>query len=358
MGTLEQDIAQYHAWLHRFCEVDKEGLKAKREKMRDSAFAFLRATYFRWATTCQHVCPELASAPRIACIGDIHVENYGTWRDADGRLVWGINDFDEVAVMPYVFDLVRLATSALLAPDLRANPGDITSAILEGYGEGLVSPCASLLDQGAGWLRTFADPTQESNRKFWNAIDQCPDATPAARVQRALMATLPKECTLERFASRIKGGGALGRPRHLLIAQWRGGRVVRESKAFVPSAWSWAHASGAGGMPWFTLLARGAFRSPDPTLEYIAGVTVRRSAPDARKIDLGDMGKHMSLQLLHAMGFDLAAVHASDPRSDRVLDDLSRRPSGWLKRCALAALAQTQADFEAYSATGGKMFRI
>jgi len=357
MRTLEQDIAQYHAWVRSCCDVDNVGLMAKREKMLESPFAFLRATYFRWAATCESICPELASAPRIACLGDIHVENYGTWRDADGRLVWGINDFDEVATMPYAFDLVRLATSALLAPDFRAKPGAIVSAILEGYAQGLAAPCASLLDDNAGWLRAFANPTQASSIKFWREVDQCPDATPPADVQRSLVASLPKDALVERFASRIKGGGSLGRPRHLVIAQWRGGRIVREAKAYVPSAWTWAHA-GSGGRPWYTLLAQGAFRSPDPTLQSLPGVTIRRMAPDARKIELGDLEKSLSLQLLHAMGADLAAVHASDPRSAPILDDLSGRHASWLKRCSLAALAGTQVDFQEYSASRGRMFRI
>ena len=48
-------------------------------------------------------------------VGDLHVENFGTWRDAEGRLIWGINDFDEACPMPYTIDLVRLAASADLA---------------------------------------------------------------------------------------------------------------------------------------------------------------------------------------------------------------------------------------------------
>ena len=80
-------------------------------------FQFLRGTYWRWAETIHEpkVCPELEGAPQVLCVGDIHVENFGTWRDADGRLIWGVNDFDEAAVMPYLHDIVRLATSAVLA---------------------------------------------------------------------------------------------------------------------------------------------------------------------------------------------------------------------------------------------------
>lgn len=37
----------------------------------------------------------------MLAIGDLHVENYGTWRDAEGRWVWGVNDFDEAFPMAY-----------------------------------------------------------------------------------------------------------------------------------------------------------------------------------------------------------------------------------------------------------------
>ena len=79
-------------------------------------FVFLRATYFRWARRIETLCPTLCRAPAVLSVGDVHLENFGTWRDAEARLVWGINDFDEAAVMPYPFDLVRLVVSAHLAP--------------------------------------------------------------------------------------------------------------------------------------------------------------------------------------------------------------------------------------------------
>ncbi|MEJ0078689.1 MAG: DUF2252 family protein [Alphaproteobacteria bacterium] len=52
-------------------------------------FQFLRATYWRWAETIFKICPDLKRAPHVLAVGDLHVENYGTWRDAEGRLVWG-----------------------------------------------------------------------------------------------------------------------------------------------------------------------------------------------------------------------------------------------------------------------------
>ncbi len=81
--------------------------------MRKDAFRFLRATYFRWASEIEALLPDLAHAPAVLAVSDAHVQNFGIWHDLEGRLVWGINDFDDAAVIPYTVDLVRLATSRL-----------------------------------------------------------------------------------------------------------------------------------------------------------------------------------------------------------------------------------------------------
>ncbi len=96
-------------------KIVEKDLHFKHEQMRTGPFPFLRATYYRWAQIWADVCPEAAAAPGVLAVGDLHVENFGTWRDIEGRLIWGINDFDEAWRMPYTNDLVRLATSALLA---------------------------------------------------------------------------------------------------------------------------------------------------------------------------------------------------------------------------------------------------
>ncbi|HXD74754.1 MAG TPA: DUF2252 family protein, partial [Vicinamibacterales bacterium] len=83
--------------------------------MRESAFVFLRGTFFRWMQAWPERCAKLDKAPRVVGVGDLHLENFGTWRDRDDRLVWGVNDVDEAWPVPYTLDLVRLATSALLA---------------------------------------------------------------------------------------------------------------------------------------------------------------------------------------------------------------------------------------------------
>src|ERR1700712_293865 len=136
MSTFSKSIAAYESWLRAELGDDLAvaDLDKKHQKMRSGSFAFLRATYWRWAETILDICPDLSGAPDVLAIGDTHLENFGTWRDIEGRLVWGNNDFDDAAVMPYPLDLVRLAASALLAGANGGPSADaIGSAILGGY---------------------------------------------------------------------------------------------------------------------------------------------------------------------------------------------------------------------------------
>ena len=67
-------------------EVVEEGLEEKHRKMAgEGAFPFLRATYWRWAERVPASAGDLAAAPAVLAVGDIHLENFGTWRDADGE---------------------------------------------------------------------------------------------------------------------------------------------------------------------------------------------------------------------------------------------------------------------------------
>jgi hypothetical protein len=146
-------------------------LARKHDKMKESAFVFLRATYWRWAETILEICPELAGAPAVLAVGDIHLENYGTWRDVDGRLAWGVNDFDEAAEMPYVLDLVRLAASALLGcAGQSITDGEICAAILQGYRQGLQAPQPIVLDRDHQWLRELVIVPEKDRAKFWEKI--------------------------------------------------------------------------------------------------------------------------------------------------------------------------------------------
>jgi hypothetical protein len=103
---------QFERWLGQRTDVVKKDLRIKHLNMKAAVFPFLRATYYRWAQVWPKVCPDLANGPKVLAVGDLHVENFGTWRDVEGRLIWGVNDFDETHPMSYANDLVRPIWSA------------------------------------------------------------------------------------------------------------------------------------------------------------------------------------------------------------------------------------------------------
>ena len=143
----------------------------KHRKMKKSPFSFLRATCWRWAETAAELCPDLANAPKVLSTGDAHIENFGLWRDAEGRLVWGIEDFDEAASIPYSFDLVRLGASALLADTAEGfRPRAIAHALLKGYSVGLAEPHPVILEDAQLWLRDLFTATKEERRKFLGRV--------------------------------------------------------------------------------------------------------------------------------------------------------------------------------------------
>jgi hypothetical protein len=239
--SILEDTEAYESWLRTQCEVVEKDLDHKHKRMRKNPFVFLRATYYRWARRIEKICAELVDAPSALCVGDIHLENFGTWRDADGRWVWGVNDFDEAAVMPYAFDLVRLAASVALAPDMKVADRDAADEILEGYRSGLKQPGPALLDEQEIWIRDYVKCSDDCRRKFWKDIEELKTAEPPSLMQKLLVASLPDRTKETAFFRRRAGGGSLGRPRFVVVATWRGGRVVREAKALVASAWDWSH---------------------------------------------------------------------------------------------------------------------
>jgi len=346
LATIDDDIGSYERWLRQQCDVVDVDLLTKYQRMLESPFAFLRATYFRWASTIESVCPALADAPRTLCVGDTHVENFGTWRDAQARLVWGVNDFDEAAVMPYPYDLVRLATSARLAPALRIDGNVAASAILLGYLKGLLQPRPFLLDERAHWMKPLVAGKANASAAFWREVERYPCAAPPAKIRRQLRRGLPAGSQVIRFASRSKGLGGLERPRYLVIAEWDGGQLVREAKAWVPSAWYWAHSKTPRG-PVVERLARGPFRAPEQDLQVLGHFIYRSVAPDSHKVELSDIGADgLGERVLAAMGADLGAIHAGRRRK-QILRDLRGRPSDWLRQAAAAAERATKQDLEA-----------
>ncbi len=351
--NIHQANKEYERWLRAELrgDVNEHDLAEKWKKMRSGPFAFLRATYWRWAETILTICPTLASAPAALAVGDIHLENFGTWRDDDGRLVWGVNDFDEAASMPYALDLVRLATSAKLAQPLRRDSKNLCAAILDGYGEGLARPRPFVLDEEHRWLRDLVIVPEENRGRFWAKLNQLKPARrpPAKRYRDALQAAMPQSDVDVRIFPRTAGTGSLGRPRWVGIANWRGGSIVREAKALVPSGW--VRAFGRGGRKLYCeAIASGSFRAPDPWYQVRGTIVVRRLSPNGRKIEVKDMPDQLlQARMLQAMGHELANIHlGTGHRRAAIAADLAARPRRWLRDATNAAADFVQEEYRAW----------
>jgi uncharacterized protein (DUF2252 family) len=70
---------------------------------------------------------------RIWVHGDLHVENFGTYLNSAGRLVFDVNDFDEAYVGHFTWDLLRFSTSLALHGWQKALPDEEVRALLETY---------------------------------------------------------------------------------------------------------------------------------------------------------------------------------------------------------------------------------
>ena len=98
------------ARIRRFNRQRDPALVARKyAEMRTSAFAFFRGTCHLFYEDL----PKrslLARAPRTWISGDLHPENFGSFRGADGVVYFDVNDFDEAALAPCTWDVLRCMT--------------------------------------------------------------------------------------------------------------------------------------------------------------------------------------------------------------------------------------------------------
>jgi hypothetical protein len=151
-------------------------------------------------------------------VGDLHIENFGTWRNKEGRLIWGVNDLDEAWPAPYTLDLVRLTTSVYVAIEeehLNLTKRVAAEAIEEGYRDALaVGGKAFILAEEHRWLRLLALGKLRDPVQFWNKLEHLAPYTakPPEDVRKLLESSLPSAREGYLLKRRIAGLGSLGHP--------------------------------------------------------------------------------------------------------------------------------------------------
>ena len=342
----------FDRWMAAHIDVIKPDLAKKHERMTESAFVFLRATFYRWLQVFPRVCEVAASAPAVPSVGDLHLENFGTWRDREGRLVWGVNDVDEACMLPYTSDLVRLAASTVLAErDERSrtlSPRVICDALLDGYTASLARGGRPfVLAERRRWLRLIALSKLRDPVRFWPKLEALRSAT-GIIPHGLLRAALPDVRLPYRVLRRTAGVGSLGRSRVVALAEWGGGLIAREAKARLASAAVWATGRTSSAVDGAALLTR-AKRMPDPCLTFHDRWVIRRLAPDCSRIELDDMPRMRGEErLVRAMGWEAANIHLGQ-RSTRIQADLKTRPRRWLERAALDMADAVDKDFRKWA---------
>ncbi len=228
---------------------DPERLAMKYAKMRTSPYVFLRGTCHLFYDRLQ-VNQLPAGAPNAWICGDLHLENFGSYK-GDNRLVcFDINDFDEAILAPVSWDLVRLLASVFAAAaSLRISERQaivLCEKFISAYGSALESGKASWIDRDSadGLVKSLLDALR--NRPRAKHLDKYTKLEKKRRVIRcdgerslaasgkesaratALVETYAADQNDKKFfevidvAHRIAGAGSLGVERYMVLVRGKG----------------------------------------------------------------------------------------------------------------------------------------
>ncbi|QIK75541.1 DUF2252 domain-containing protein [Nocardioides piscis] len=115
--------------------ADPTAFRAKYRKMASDPHAFYRGTacLFYADVTQEEAGWAQHGAERIWIHGDLHVENFGTYLNSHGRLIFDVNDFDEAYLGRYTWDLQRFAASLALIGWQKALPEEAVRRLIARY---------------------------------------------------------------------------------------------------------------------------------------------------------------------------------------------------------------------------------
>lgn len=116
-------IQHIYTYNHPFAANLPGELASKMDKMSAGAFAFFRGTAHLFYADTKNTTAWPASSysntitNSVWLNGDMHMQNMGGFRDANGNAVFDTNDFDEGYWGAYTWDLRRMAVAILLAAE-------------------------------------------------------------------------------------------------------------------------------------------------------------------------------------------------------------------------------------------------
>jgi uncharacterized protein (DUF2252 family) len=122
-------------------DADPSAFRSKFRKMARDPFAFYRGTACLFYADLGPDGPfaevdadwVAGDGARVWIQGDLHAENFGTYLDADGRLVFDVNDFDEAYLGHWTWDLRRFVASLALLCWQKALPDRVIEGLVGSY---------------------------------------------------------------------------------------------------------------------------------------------------------------------------------------------------------------------------------
>jgi uncharacterized protein (DUF2252 family) len=126
-------------------EADPRAFRRKFRKMAQDPFSFYRGSaclfYADVAEQDDRYADERTG--RVWIQGDLHAENYGTYLNDAGILVFDVNDFDEAYLGHFTWDLKRMAASVALLGFTKALSDDTIRDLIEAYGSAYAEQVAT-----------------------------------------------------------------------------------------------------------------------------------------------------------------------------------------------------------------------
>ena len=260
MSKLIKQIQQFNAGR------DSERLAMKYRNMRSSAFVYLRATCHLFPGQLTEL-KALRDTPAVWSCGDLHLENFGSYK-GDNRLTYfDINDFDESALIPASWDVVRLLTSVRLASaELEFNSDrvrELIDVLLAAYFQQLRHGSARWLerDTATGPVHELLATVNERKREDFldsRSVKRGKKRKLLIDGKKALAASATQHAQVGEFmekfsktqsepefyevldvARRIAGNGSLGVDRFVVLVRGKGNpdnNYLLDLKQAVPSA--------------------------------------------------------------------------------------------------------------------------
>ncbi|MFL6089037.1 MAG: DUF2252 family protein [Aeromicrobium sp.] len=306
--------SEYERWLGGQIPLDAGELDRKHQEMAADEIRFLRATYYLWLARVAEHAPRVLDMAAVPLVGDLHVQNFGTWRDHEQIRRWGVNDLDELGRGPWLLDLLRLAVSAVLAPDIALDEAAVCAAILDAWRATTPRAALEVTERGAEHLERLI-PSFDSPAKFYADLAKGPQVKIPPAVAAAAAGVAEAGWTPV-WHQHVAGTGSLGHARAVGVGPAADGSMhAREAKQLGPGAATWA----AGRHPRMPIAEAGLYDSVMRAVRGAAGATrvgdwqVRDLAPDVVRIELSGLHAKNAARLLRSMARAAADVHGSDP---------------------------------------------